>query len=140
MEASSTAASRCFMFMYFLFPHWVPATWRNLAETSIRAELSSGKLPTTRVRRRISRFNLSITLISTNTGPMLAGEIAAAQSLRNAVLYFLAASFNFIARSSSTTALAFSRAAFLFSWAWIALNLLATSFTLERGVMENTLR
>ena len=42
--------------------------------------------------------------------------------------------------SSSTTALAFSRAAFLLSWAWIALSILATSFTLERGVTENTLR
>ena len=36
--------------------------------------------------------------------------------------------------------LAFSRAAFLLSWAWIALSILATSFTLERGVTENTLR
>ena len=29
---------------------------------------------------------------------------------------------------------------FLLSWAWIALSILATSFTLERGVTENTLR
>ena len=49
--------------MYFLLPHWVPATWRSRAQTSIRAELPSGKLPTTRVRRRISRFSLSITLL-----------------------------------------------------------------------------
>ena len=42
-------------------------------------------------------------------------------------------------RSSSITAVAFSRAAFLLSWAWIALSILATSFTLERGVTENTL-
>ena len=48
MEASSRAASRCFMFMYFLLPHWVPATWRSRAQTSMRAELPSGKLPTTR--------------------------------------------------------------------------------------------
>lgn len=51
------AASRCFIFMYFLLPHWEPATWRSRAQTSIRAELPSGKLPTTRVRRRISRFS-----------------------------------------------------------------------------------
>ena len=57
MEVSSRAASRCFMFMYFLLPHWVPATWRSRAQTNIRAELPSGKLPTTRVRRRISRFS-----------------------------------------------------------------------------------
>ena len=25
------AASKCFMFMYFLLPHWVPATWRGCA-------------------------------------------------------------------------------------------------------------
>ena len=62
MEASSRAASRCFMFMYFLLPHWVPATWRSRAQTSMRAELPSGKLPTTRVRRRISRFSRSMTL------------------------------------------------------------------------------
>ena len=63
MEASSRAASRCFMFMYFLLPHWVPATWRSRAQTSMRAELPSGKLPTTRVRRRIYRFSRSMTLL-----------------------------------------------------------------------------
>ena len=39
------------------------ATWRSLAQTSIRAELPSGKVPTTRVRRRISRLSRSITLL-----------------------------------------------------------------------------
>ena len=63
MEASSMAASRCFIFMCFLLPHWVPATWRSRAQTSMRAELPSGKLPTTRVRRRISRFSRSMTLL-----------------------------------------------------------------------------
>ena len=38
-------ASKCFMFMYFLQPHWVPATWRSRAQTSIRAELPSGNVP-----------------------------------------------------------------------------------------------
>ena len=41
------------MFMYFSLPHWVSATWRSLAQTSIRAELPSGNVPTTRVLRRI---------------------------------------------------------------------------------------
>ena len=36
---------------------------RSLAQTSIRAELPSGNVPTTRVRRRISRFSRSITLL-----------------------------------------------------------------------------
>ena len=56
-------ASKCFIFMYFLQPHWVPATCRSLAQTSIRAELPSGNVPTTRVLRRISRFSRSITLL-----------------------------------------------------------------------------
>ena len=54
------------MFLYFLLPHWLPATWRNQAQTSIRAEFPSGKLPTARVRRRISRFSLSTTLLVRN--------------------------------------------------------------------------
>ena len=33
-----------------------------------------------------------------------------------------------------------TRDAFLLSWAWIALSILATNFTLERGVTEKTLR
>ena len=49
--------------MYFLQPHWVPATWRSFAQTSIRAELPSGNVPTTRVLRRIFRFSRSITLL-----------------------------------------------------------------------------
>ena len=56
-------ASKCFMFMYFLQPHWVPATWRSRAQTSIRAEFPSGNAPTTLVLRRISRFSRSITLL-----------------------------------------------------------------------------
>ena len=62
MEGSLKAASRCLMFIYFLLPHWVPATWRRRAQTSIRAELPSGKVPTTLVRLRISRFRRSLTL------------------------------------------------------------------------------
>ena len=56
-------ASKCFMFMYFLLPHWVPATWRSRAQPSIRAELPLGNVPTTRILRRISRFSRSITLL-----------------------------------------------------------------------------
>ena len=56
-------ASKCFMFMYFLLPHWVPATWRSWAQTGIRAEFSSVNVPTTRVLRRISRFSRSTTLL-----------------------------------------------------------------------------
>ena len=38
------------------------ATWRSLAQTSIRAEFPSGNVPTMRVRGRISRFSRSIML------------------------------------------------------------------------------
>ena len=61
--SSSKATFKCFMFMYFLQPHWVPATWCSLAQTSIRAEFPSGNVPSTRVHRRISRFSRSITLL-----------------------------------------------------------------------------
>ena len=47
--SSSKATFKCFMFMYFLQPHWVPAAWRSRAQTSIRAEFPSGNVPTTRV-------------------------------------------------------------------------------------------
>ena len=57
MEVSSKAASKCFMIMYFLQPHWVPATWRSRAQTSIRAELPSGNVPTTRVRAAVDHQN-----------------------------------------------------------------------------------
>ena len=45
--------------MYFLLPHWVPATWRSRAQTSIRAEFPSGNVPTARVLRRIHFLQLS---------------------------------------------------------------------------------
>lgn len=53
---------------------------------------------------------------------------------------FLAASFSFIVLSSATTVFAFSRDAFLLSCAWIALSILATSFTLDFGTTPKTLR
>ena len=44
--ASSSCSSRRFMFMYFLHPHWVPATWRSRAHTNINAEFPPGNSPT----------------------------------------------------------------------------------------------
>ena len=41
--------------MYFLLPHWVPATWRSRAQTNMRAELPSGKVPTNNVIERLNR-------------------------------------------------------------------------------------
>ena len=42
------------MFMYFRKPHFVPAVWRRRPAASVNALRASGRLPTTRVRRRIS--------------------------------------------------------------------------------------
>ncbi len=53
---------------------------------------------------------------------------------------FFAASGSFIVFSSATTAEAFSRVAFLFSSAWIALSILSTFFTLDFRSTENTFR
>ena len=79
-------------------------------------------------------------IVGTDARPMLAGKIAVGQSFLNAVLDLLAASFSFMARSSATTAFAFSRDAFLLSWAWIALSIFATILTLDLGTTEKTLR
>ena len=108
IEASSETSSKCFMFMYFLLLHCVPATWRRRAQTSIRAELPSGKLPTSRVRRRISRFSRPMTSLGTDTSSVFAGKIAVGQCSFNAILYLLGASFGFMDCSPSTTTLAFS--------------------------------
>ena len=74
------------------------------------------------------------------SSPVFEGEGRIGQGFFYAVLDLFAASFNFIDRRASTTSLAFARAAALLSWAWIALSILDTSFTLERGTTENTLR
>lgn len=55
----------CFEMLHihvFLVPHWIPATCRSLAQTSVNEEFPSGKEPTTQVRLRISLFRRSITL------------------------------------------------------------------------------
>ena len=89
MEASSRSSSRCFIFIYFLLPHWVPATWRSLAQTSIRAELPSGKLPTT-ANLPVQPLN---DIVGADTGPVFAGEIAVGQSLLNAIFHLLCSLF-----------------------------------------------
>ena len=79
-------------------------------------------------------------IVGADARPMLAGKIAVGQRFLNAVLDLFAASFSFMARSSATTAFAFSRDAFLLSWAWIALSIFATILTLDLGTTEKTLR
>ena len=54
-------------------------------------------------------------IVGSDASPVFAGEITVEQSFLNTVLNFLAASFSFMERSSSTTVLAFSLAALLLS-------------------------
>lgn len=56
-------------------------------------------------------------IVGADSGPVLAGKIAVGQRFLNTILHLLTASFSFMERSSSITALAFSQAAFLLSWA-----------------------
>ena len=79
-------------------------------------------------------------IIGADSSPVLTGKIAVSQRFLNAIFHLLCGFLSFMKRSFSTTALAFSRAAFLLSCSWISLSILAISFTLERGVTENTLR
>lgn len=65
---------------------WVPATSPSRAQANMRAELSPGKLPTPRVRRRISQFNLSMT-IGEDASPVFLGKIAVGQRFCNTILY-----------------------------------------------------
>ena len=53
MKAWSPSAPKRFLLVHFLLPHWAPGTWRRRAKISISAELPSGKVPATRVNRRI---------------------------------------------------------------------------------------
>ena len=58
---STSMVVRYFIHRYRLDPHSFPDTYCNLAQTSISADFPSGKVPTTRVRLRISRFMRSMT-------------------------------------------------------------------------------
>lgn len=65
--------------------------------------------------------------------PMLGRVVHVGQRFINPGFYLFAAAVNFISRSCLTTACAFIRAAFLFSWAWIALSILFTTVSFRVG-------
>ena len=97
------------MFMRFLLPHWMAATWRSRTQISIRAELPSEKLPThTGAADFLAQFLNDI--IGTDTGSVFAGEIAAGQYFLNAILYLFDGLFRFLGTVPSATVLVFSRA------------------------------
>ena len=79
-------------------------------------------------------------VVCSDACPVLKRKHCVCQLFFNTVFHHFGGFFQFISRSASTTALAFSNGAALLSCAWIALSILATCFTLERGTTENTLR
>ena len=86
MKASSKAASKCFIFMYFLLPHWVCAAWRSFAQTSIRAEFPSGNAP----NHAGPAANLTVQprnhVVGADARSVLAGKIAVGQRFLDAIL------------------------------------------------------
>ena len=78
--------------MYFLLLHWVPATWRSRAQTSIKAELPSGKLLSHECGggSPVESFN---NVVGTDTGPVFTGKIAVSQRFLNAIFYLLGSLF-----------------------------------------------
>ena len=100
----------------FLLCHRVSATGRSQAQTSIRAEFPSGKLPITRVRRRISLFRHLITLLVWMRVQSVAGKFAVGQRFLNAILH-LFSSFLQLHRKHNFLHhdFGFSRLAFLLS-------------------------
>ena len=76
---------------YFIcfFAPLCTAAWRSLAQTSIRVELPSRKVPTTRVRRRISQFSRSMTLLVPDARPLLKRKVVVNECLLLAVLNLL---------------------------------------------------
>ena len=79
-------------------------------------------------------------IVGADTSPVLAGKVAVSKRLFNAVFYLLGS----LAQLHGTKLLhhrfSLLPSSLLLSWAWIALSILATNFTLERGVTEKTLR
>ena len=86
MKASPRAAFKCFIFMYFLLPHWVSVTWRSLAQTSIRAEFPSGNSP----KHAGPAADLTVQplnhVVGADARSVLAGKIAVGQRLLDAIL------------------------------------------------------
>ena len=106
----------------------------------MRADLPSGKAPTTRVRLRISRFRRSIALLVRIRRQCSRGKAVYARVSGKSPRTTLAASPSRIRSSSSATASAFASAASRDSMAWIALSMAATAARLDFGTLASTLR
>lgn len=102
---------KCSMLRYLFVPHSLLVTWRSLAQTSISADCPSGNVPTTFVRRLISRFNRSSVLFVRILVQCCSGKLIYVSVSEIYSSTLLAALVSFIFRSFSTTACAFSRVA-----------------------------
>ena len=103
------------MFMYFLLLHWVPATWRGRAQTSMRGRTSLRETSHhTGAAADLPVQSLN-DIVGTDASPVFAGKIAVGKRLLNAIFHLLSGLLQLMERSSSTTAFAFSLAALLLS-------------------------
>ena len=127
------------MFMYFLLPHWVPATWRSRAQTSIRRNCRPGTAHHTGTAADLPVESFD-NVIGTDASPVLAGKIAVGQRFLNAILHLLGRLFQFHGAQFFHHSFGLFPGCFLAFLGVDRLSIFATSFTLERGVTENTLR
>ena len=115
--ASSSCISMCFMLMYF-FP--APLGSGNMTQSGAyqhQSRMAIGKVPTTRVLRRISRFRRSMALLVRIFCQCSGGKsiYVSVSSILSQI--FFRSFLQFHVSSSSATASAFFRAAPLFSCA-----------------------
>ena len=126
--------------MYCRVPHFVVEICLSLAPTSIIAEYPSGKLPTTRVRRRISFMIRSRPLFVRNLLQCSYGKSIYVNV--SSTLFFIKFTIrsSFIACNFLITSTTFCRAASLSSWAWIALSIATTSWRCFLGHIVKAFR
>ena len=133
MEASSKATSRCFIFIYFLLPHWVPATCRRrrrpVRETAHYTS-AAADLP-------VQPLN---DIIGADASPVFTGKITVSQRFLNTVLHLFDSLFQLHFFQLGHHSFRFFTGGLLAFLGMDRLSILATNFTLERGTTENTLR
>ena len=127
-------------FRYRREPHSLSATYFRRATTSTRADLPSGKVPTTRVHRLISLLSRSMALFvrmrrQGSRGVSHHVSVSAKPSRAT-----FAASFSLIGSSSAATDPALADAASRDSMEWMALSMAATCERFDLGTLARTLR
>ena len=128
-------ASKCFIFMYFLLPHHMAQLGTDqheskvtVRETTCRAG-AAADLP-------VQPLN---DIVGADASSVFAGEIAAGESLLNAILHLFDCLLQFHRTKFFYDGFGFLPGSFFVLLGVNCLSILVTSFTLERGVTENTL-